>query len=262
MDCEGNFNDPWCFCFNSKNQSVPQYKQFNANNSQDNSQGIGFHCCHITHYDPSFIAKLRPNQGIINTAIEYLTILNETVTNDVCDYNLYLDQINNDLDFKNKFLDLYNSTEKDRIFFNSFYNKNNTIHKGNIPSNNDLVPNFSNGNVICPNINYIPYYLKYEGNDNSKYKYMYICYPKNTPFPNIDPYYNILFFFDKNNNNCKNNNCNFKFSNSPIGLNAGDVSHSNKSKHLNTSEIIGIVISCIIVFVIILTLTIIYTRKK
>lgn len=249
MDCESNFNDPWCFCFNAKNESVPQYKQFDANNSQ-NSRGVGFHCCHLTHHDPSFIAKKIPSQGNINSAVEYLTLLNNSVTNNVCDYNKYLDQVSGDVQFNNQFPDLFETANTDRILFNAFYNKDNIIHNGNITSNEQLLPVFENNKVSCPVSNYIPYYIAYENNEFIYTRYIYICYPKKISFPNLSVSYKSIYFNDNNGNDCKSNNCTTKYELTNAGINAGNISHDNiKNDKLNMLTIIIITVSSVLIFI-------------
>ena len=249
MDCESNFNDPWCFCFNAKNESIPQYKQFDANYS-NNSKGIGFHCCHITHYDPSFLAQQMPNQGTFNSTIDYLTQMNNQATNDVCDYSKYLDQITGDVQFKNKFPDLYDTADTDRILFNAFYNHENTIHQGAASDNTKLLPTISESSVTCPLANYIPYYIGYDNNEFASTRYVYICYPEKAAFPNLDITYKSVYFYDNNGNDCKKNERNTKFGLANAGVNAGNTAHeNNKDDTLRTTSIVLISISAVLIFV-------------
>ena len=251
MDCESNFNDPWCFCFNAKNESIPQYKQFDANYSTNSqSRGMGFHCCHLTHYDPSFVAQQSPSQGFFNTARDYLNELNNLATNDVCDYSVYLDQVTTDVDFKNKYPDLYETANTDRILFNAFYNKDNTIHQGGIADNTELLPTFTSNGVSCPKNDYIPYYIGYENNEFANMRYIYICYPERAAFPNLDITYKSIYFYDNNGNDCKTNNCTTKLGLTNAGVNAGNTAHINdKNDKWNTTSIIVISIAAILIFV-------------
>ena len=265
MDCESNFNDPWCFCFNAKNESIPQYKQFDANYSNSSggkSQGMGFHCCHITHFDPSFLAKNRTDQGMINTATEYLTILNTETINDVCDYSVFLDQINGDVEFKSKFPDLYDTANTDRILYNTFYNKNNTIHQGAITSNTQLIPAISSSNVSCPVDNYVPYYIGYENNEFTNTRYVYICYPEKAAFPNLDFTYKSIYFYDNNGNDCKKNTCHTSLGLPNAGVNAGNTAHENdKNDKLKTVSTILIVVASVLIFISIVVI-IYYSLKE
>lgn len=259
-DCESNPFDPWCFCFNAKNDSIPQYKQYNANNKAT-SRGIGFQCCNIIHYDPSFIAENLPTQGIINTNIEYLQIINTNVQNDVCDYDVYLDQVTNDTDLKDKFPDLYNSADSNRTLFNAFYTTANSVHQSySLTNNKDLLPAFSNHTVSCPNTSYIPYYLGYVDSEFASNRYIYICYPKNASFPNLGLEYNINYFFDNNDNDCKKSSCTTTYIKPNIGQNAGNVSHKSNSG-IGTGEIIGIIIG-VVLFLALIGFLIYYFMKR
>lgn len=260
-DCESNPFDPWCFCFNAKNESLPQYKQYNANNSST-SRGIGFQCCNIIHYDPSFIAQNVVGQGIINTNIEYLQIINNNVTNDVCDYSVYLNQINNDVEFQEKFPDLYNSANSNRILFNAFYTSANSVHQSySLANNTDLLPAFSDHTVSCPNTEYVPYYVGYTDSEFARTRYIYICYPKKAAFPSIGLEYKANFFFDNNDNDCKKSTCTTTYEKSNIGLNVGTVSHKSNSG-LSTGEIVAIVIGSVLFLAVIGFLIYYFSKKK
>lgn len=249
MNCENNFNDPWCFCFNDLDQSIPQYKQFNADGNTTTSQGKGFHCCHILHYDPSFLAANLPNQGFIANAYDYLELMNNTVINDVCDYNKFLNQVSNNLELEQRFPELYQNVEKHRLIFNSFFNSSDIIHNSNVNNNQELIPTFQNYNVTCPNSNYVPYYLNYDIN-TIKPKTMFVCYPKNVPFPNLDLDYKTLFFYDNNGNDCKKNECNTKALQSSFGYNAGQEAHvSPDGNKLTGGYIAAIVVSSLLLAV-------------
>jgi ABC-type antimicrobial peptide transport system permease subunit len=262
MDCESNFNDPWCFCFNAKNESIPQYKQFDANYSSD-SRGIGFHCCHITHYDPSFIAQKNPTQGTFNSATNYLKELNNQATNDVCDYSEYLDQVSGDVEFKNKFPDLYDTANTDLILFNAFYNHENTIHQGAIADNTELLPTISATNVSCPKANYIPYYIGYENNEFSSTRYIYVCYPEKAAFPNLDITYKSIYFYDNNGNDCKKSDCTTKFGLANAGVNAGNTAHENdKNDALRVTSIVLIAIAVVLIFVAIVVIIYFSLKEK
>lgn len=260
-DCESSPFDPWCFCFNAKNESLPQYKQYNANNNTK-SRGIGFKCCNILHYDPSFIAQNDAGQGIINTAIDYLKIISNNLNNNSCDYNVYLNQINNDLEFREKFPDLYDSTNSNRILFNTFYTSANSVHQSYSLTNNiDLLPTFSDHTVSCPNTEYVPYYLDYTDSEFARNRYIYICYPKKAAFPNTGLEYRANFFFDNNDNDCKKNICTTTYEKSNIGLNLGTVSHKSNNG-INTGEIIAIVIGAVLSLTIIGFLIYYFSKKK
>ena len=62
--------------------------------------------------------------------------------------------------------------------------------------------------------------------------------------------YRTNYFYDNNKNNCKNNSCNTETTSPPVGYNAGHQAHeNNKSKKLNSTEIIIISISAVLVFI-------------
>lgn len=246
MNCEGNSTDPWCFCFNNKGNPVPQYKQYNANSLSEKSTGKGFHCCNILHYDPSFLADNLPDQGFIANAYDYLVLMNNNVTNDVCDYSVFLEQVNNNFEFEQKFPDLYDNADKARLIFNGFFNKNNEVHEGKITNNQDLVPTFTNNNVSCPNSNYIPYSLNYDIN-----KYIFVCHPKKSAFPKIGIDYQTFYFYDNNDNDCKRNSCNTSIKQSTFGYNVGNPAYNSKGTNKVSTEIIVIIVIasiCLVVF--------------
>lgn len=260
VDCDGNFTDPWCFCYNSLNQSIPQYKQFDANNDS-NSRGIGFHCCNILHNDPSFVAQQSPSQGTINTNVSYLTTLTNLTTNKICDYDEYLNQVDGDTEFKNKFPDLYLSTNANRIIFNAFFNKDNSVHQGVITANTQLIPTFSDNTVSCPVSTYIPYYIGYQTSQYSKTDYVYICYPQSAAFPALAINYKSVYFYDNNNNNCKNNSCTTTYALANGGINAGHTAHQHESSdNSNTLEIVLLSVAGVIFFIAIV-LIIVYSLK-
>jgi len=262
MDCSSNPFDPWCFCFNNAGDSLPFYKQYNANNSSS-SRGIGNYCCHNIYHDPSFLAQQLPTQGAIDTNREYLEKIQTTVQNDVCDYNVYLNQVAGDSNFNQKFPDLYRSTNAQRILFNAFFNKDNSVHNGLITTNVDLIPTFTDNNVSCPVGNYIPYYLAYNDEEFGRDKYMYICYPRNTSFPNLNLEYRTLYFYNNNNNNCKNNSCSTTTTSAHIGYNAGEVAHTNNNgKKISNNEIIIISVVSVLAFISLIIIIYYFLEKR
>jgi hypothetical protein len=244
MDCDGNHNDPWCFCFDHRGNSVPQYKQFNANSSDG---GTGFKCCHNLHYNPDFLA-FNYNGATFTSVKDYIDELNTYIDDKLCDYSVYLDQATNDFELENKFPELYYNAKADMEIFNVFYNKNNAVHSGAIANNSDLIPAINNNVVSCPNANYIPYYISFEPREFDKRRYLHVCYPENKPFPNLSFENEILYFYDNTGNDCKNNSCTTKF-HAPIGLNAGSIAYNDRRKKLNSYEIAGIVIGVVFVLI-------------
>ena len=139
------------------------------------------------------------------------------------------------MEFKSKFPDLYDTANTDRILYNTFYNKNNTIHQGAIASNTELVPIISSAGVSCSNTNYIPYYIGYDNNEFTNTRYVYICYPEKAAFPNLDFTYKSIYFYDNNGNDCKKNTCNTSLGLPNAGVNAGNTAHENdKNEKLKT----------------------------
>ena len=248
-ECSTYSTNPFCFCINKNRQSVPQYKQYDANFS---NVGQGFKCCNKTHILPSHLAEYRTINDQYSSVIDYLTDIQ--LYNKSCDYSVYFNN-NSDYNLQKDYPDLFDHAKHRMEIFNAFFTQHNY---SSITNNSELVPDISSNTITCPT-DFIPQILSYQDDSHNKDQYIYVCVNKNNQRPSLDFQYKLISFYDVNENNCKEKQCITK-ENPTIGSHSigEDNYKSNNYKNNSTqSLIIGMVIlGVILLFVLIYYLAI------
>ena len=252
-NCSRYPNNPYCFCTNVEGKSTPQYKQFNANSR---NIGVGYNCCNKLNYQPSYIANTLP---YVVTQFEnvYNYIITITASDNRCEYDQYFGGytgIQASLYLKNNYPDLYNYSLKSMQIFNSFYCKEayiNTSYYSSIVNNNDLIPVIDGKTVRCPLSGFIPRLLSYQDGVEQKDEYLYICFPSNLQYPNLqNTDYSILSIYDQEGKNAKTNLITTQYG-AANNNSVGSQIHNNKPKIMPTWEIAVITIATVLILIII-----------
>lgn len=251
-NCSRYPNNPYCSCTNFKGESTPQYRQFNANSR---TEGVGFNCCNKINYQPSYVAANSP--GLIEPFTDVYSYINQFYVEDTrCDYLQFFggfEGIEASLYLKNNYSDLYNYALKSMQIFNSFYCKGaytNTKYFSSILNNSYLIPIIDGNNIKCPLGDFIPRILSYQDGIEAKDEYLYICYPDNIGYPNLqNTDYSILSIFDAQSKNSTKNTIDTQYG-ATNSNSVGGTIFNNKKKTLPPWEIALITISVILILTI------------
>lgn len=252
-NCSRYPNNPYCSCTNLQGQSTPQYKQFNANSQ---NIGVGYNCCNKLNYQPSYIANTLPYSFTqYNNVYDYIVAI--SAVDNRCEYQDYFGGktgIEASLYLKLNYPDLYNYSIKSMQIFNSFYCKDgyiNTQYYNNITNNNDLIPVIDGKNISCPLSGFIPRILSYQDGIEQKDEYLYICFPNNLQYPNLqNTEYSVLAIYDENNQDAKTNLITTQYG-AASGNSVGNEVHNNKKGKMPLWQIIVITISVLLFLIII-----------
>lgn len=258
QSCDQYPNNSFCYCINVNGESVPQYKQ---HNSSGNNPGVGYACCNVLHYQPATIANIYPHDHIaFNDVYTYINLISSA--DDVCDYTKYYGNKTNanaSQYMRKNYPDLFNYANLSMEIFNNYYTIDAYKEYGiysKLSDNRDLIPNVTTNNISCPLSDFVPQILSYKEGTKQTEEFLYICFPKNIPYPNLTVPYTIYGITNNNGSLGKTNSINTVYSPS-AAPNVGSKIHSTK-KYVLSDVVIGIIVGFMII---ISLLIIIYVRK-
>ena len=269
--CSENHQNSFCRCINRRLEDRPEYKQYNGGDQNIKGRGSGYYCCNTIFASPSIISTLpiaeQPTTEI-NSPSEYLDLLSKL--NFVpCDYNKYMgDETSSarDVYMQNNFQELYDYTDVQRKIFNNFFLYIPQNYPSTITSNTDLIPETTNDQIICKE-GMIPLILKYDDQHSQSDQFILVCRPNGAPVPDLGFQYNLLYYYDVNENPCKRNKCVTKYS--PWdGYNFDDegpgesTSKKNEDIWYNKKVIIAPIIGGIILILFIIYIVLIIQDRK
>jgi hypothetical protein len=261
QSCDQYPNNSFCFCINISGESVPQYKQ---HNSSGNNPGKGYACCDVLHYQPAKVANIQPyNYTQFKTVYDYITLIN--AQDNTCDYSKYYGgktKAEADQYMQGNYPDLYNYANLSKEIFNKYYNidayKNYGVYSDLI-DNRDLIPKVESNNISCPIREFVPQILSYKEGTKQTEEFLYICFPKNIPYPNLEVPYTVYGITNSDGLLAKTNSINTVYSPS-AAPNVGDKIYSNK-KNVLSDFIIGIIVIFAVIFSVLIILYIHKTQK-
>lgn len=258
QSCDQYPNNSFCYCINVEGESVPQYKQ---HNSGGNNPGIGYACCHVLHYQPSAIANTFPyDHAPFNDVYTYINLI--SAGSNTCDYTKYYGGKTNaeaSQYMRENYPDLYNYANLSMEIFNKYYTidayQNYGIYSS-LTDNRDLIPTITENNISCPVNDFIPQILSYKEGTKQAEEFLYVCFPKNIPYPSLSVPYTIYGITNNNGVLGKTNSINTVYS-PTAAPNVGSQIHSTKK-----NKISDVVIGIIVGFLFIIALLImIYVNK-
>lgn len=250
--CGESPNNNFCTCVNTDN---PDYIQYNAN-GLDTGQGAGSQCCNLINMTPDILHRIPGTSDPIGSTSEFLNYFN-SLEYTPCDYTEYFGgntpgTSDCDLYLKNNYSQLFTFSERQRQIYNVFYVIRDDIYPSSVTTNDDLVPVIS-GNTITAPEDCMPLIFNYEDGVHSQSQYLFIVWPIGREFPQLPFKHSYYYFFDINNEDCKNSYCTTLYSPSR-GVSFSNTGPGNNGKILDSGGMnmnSTIVLICIIAIIII-----------
>jgi hypothetical protein len=240
----------------------PDYIQYNAE-GLSSGKGAGSRCCDIVNAMPDIIQKVPGTENEISSTSKYLDFFSK-LDFTPCDYTRYFGgyeagTAEADSYLRKNYQELFDSAERQRIIYNTFFVYKQGRYPSSITLGTDLVPIIS-GNTIKSPTGTIPLILNYYDGVHNESQYIFIVWPKGKELPILPFRYKFFYFFDLHDNECKNDYCTTHFSPSR-GISFSSKGPGNNGKLLGsppltnftiTMIVVGIIIAVILIFSILL----------
>lgn len=249
--CGESIGNNFCSCIGTDN---PDYIQYNAD-GLSKGQGAGNTCCNLISYTPDILHKLPgdTSKSEIGSTSSFLNLFTQLEFTP-CDYTKYfggntVGSSDADAYLKNNYYQLFNFAERQRIIYNNFYVYKSTRYPSSVTGNSDLVPVIS-GNTVSTPVGTTPLILSYYDGVHTESQYLFIVWTTGKDLPKLNFPYKTYYFYDNNEEDCKNNYCTTQFS-PHRGISFSSKGPGNNGQILSSPPVTNIDTTTLIILIII-----------